>query len=720
MKKTASEERLSRIELCYTDTGGTFTDAFLVDSNGDFIIGKAPTTPDSLSKGYFNAISVAARQRGLSLSDLFSQVKVVGYGCTTSTNMLINRSGVKVGVILTKGWEQVMLIGRGVQSWVGYTIADMIHARTHRRDEPLVPYSLTKGVTERINSSGKVVIPLYEHEVREKALELMERGVDAIAVSFLFSWLNACHEERAREIINSVAKELGKNIHVYISSEVCPVIRELSHLNTTVIEAYVSEPVKRELRKLEVQLKEYGYKGSVQIMQAAGGSATIATVKAVATVGSGPSSGVMGGLYIGELYGFDNIITTDVGGTSFDVGLVTSGMVSLAREPIINRMITGLPQVQVNSIGAGGGTHILLDPTSGRLNVGPTSAQAVPGPVCYDIGGKIPTVTDCDLVLGYLDPDYFLGGTSGLRINKDKAEQALRKQIADPLGMSIADVALGVKEIIDSQMRDAILGMIMSRGYDSSEYHLLVYGGAGPNHCAGFVKDIPLAGVLVLPYAAVFCAFGAAATDYRHNYFHSRNIIVPPRADAETIKSLVYKPINEGWQSLENTAYRDMEQEGFRKDQVKFTHLAMVRYGRQLDDLIITSPVTRVKTMRDFEELITTFEEMYTKVYASAAKYPQAGYEILQVGLIATVPKVKPKIKRHRLAGSEAPRKAIKGKRDCYFNHAWLTTDIYDWDALRPGNSINGPAILESPTTNFVLPPGKSTYIDVYRTCWLK
>jgi N-methylhydantoinase A/oxoprolinase/acetone carboxylase beta subunit len=718
-KFMSDHTKLTRIELCYADTGGTFTDVFLVDSDGNFIIGKSPSTPDDLSRGYFSAIEQAAQKIGQSLGELCSQASIVGYGMTVAVNTILTRTGAKVGALVNKGFEQVMLLGRGKQTWLGYDIYDIIHARTHRREDPLVPCSLTKGITERVNSLGHVVIPLYEHEVREAAWELINNGVEAIAICFLWSFINPSHEKRAQQIVYEVSKEIGKTVPVCISSEVCPVYRELLRANTTVVEAYVTTKVKEGVGNIQSKLKDYGYKGSLQIMQATGGMTSIETLKMVETINSGPIGGLMGGVYIGQLYGFDNLVTTDVGGTSFDVGLVTNGVIARRRESSVGRMLLGVPAPEMNSIGAGGGTYVFLDSKTKRMQVGPGSAGAVPGPVCYDKGGEIPTITDCDLILGYIAPDYFLGGTSGITINKEKALHALKEKLADPLGLDVADVALGARDLLDSRMRDTIVGMVMSRGYSLSEYYLLSFGGAGPTHCAGYTDGLLLKGVMLFPYSSTFCAFGASTSDYQHNYVRAMNIVIPSLNDSKSIKTACDQ-LNKGWQSLENIAYTQMEQEGFQKGKIKFKHLGMIRYGRQLDDIAVTSPKPRLENITDWENLIDVFENMYGKIYAAGAKYPQSGYEIFEIGLEATVEKIKPILKQYQITNEKPSKQALKGERRCYFKGKWEDTEIYNWERLEAGNTIRGPAIIESATTNLVLPPQKSIYIDKYLTVWLK
>lgn len=707
----------AKVELCYTDTGGTFTDTFIVDENGDFVVSKAPTTPEDISIGYFQSVEVAAQQLGMDLEDIYSQLSIIGYGATVVLNTILTRKGVKTGVIITKGFEQILLMERGKQTWTEYDLVDRIHARTHRHTIPIVPFELIRGVTERIDCLGKEVIPLYEQEVIEAGNYLIDQGVEAIVVCLLFCWQNPMHEKRAEELLKNLLQERGKEVPIYLSFEVSPVMRELSRLNAAIIEAYATPSSKKALGKIEERVKSLGYKGSLQIMQSSGGLASVSAVKMVETLQSGPIGGLIGGQYIGNIYGFDNIITTDVGGTSFDVGLVTGGVITIDREPVCARMILGVPIAQINSIGAGGGTMARIDPLTGRLLVGPESAGAMPGPVCYDQGGDMPTVTDANLVLGYYDPDYFLGGK--IKLNVEKATRVMKEKIADPLGISVVEASTGIKDILDVKMKEAIRGMVISRGHELSEYYLLSFGGAGPAHVAGYTDGLPIKGIMMFPYSAVFSAFGAASADFEHRYSRAINIIVPPYSSDE-IKRECAQRIDKVWSQLEETALGYLKKEGFKEEKIHFRHLAMMRYGRQLDDLIVTSPVSKIKDASGWDKLIAAFETMYENIYAKAAKYPQAGYEIVEVGLVAKVPKVKPKLRKYSLESEIPPPSALKGKRDCFFKgEAFPNVNIYEWDSLKPGNRIPGPAIVENPVSTLVVPPQRAMSIDEYLTCWL-
>jgi N-methylhydantoinase A len=707
-------EKKRRFELCYVDTGGTFADSFIVDEGGDFVLGKSPTTPDDFSECFFGANKAALT--GYDEREVYSQLKVIGYGATTVINAILTRKGLPVGLIVTKGFEQALLMGRGKQTWTEFTITDRIHKRTHYNPDQIVPMKWIRGVTERMDSLGKAIIPLYEEEVYQAAEELLKENLNSIVVLYMWSWLNPAHEIRTGEIIKEVAKKKGKKIDVYLSHEVSPKLREVARGNTAVIEAYTAAIVKPAYRSIEDKLKAFGYKGDLQICQSTGGLTSIDTVKCVDTCMSGPVGGVIGGQYIGEIYGFDNVITTDVGGTSFDVGYITKGVLKINREPIVARFLLNTSTAEVVSIGAGGGTLAQIDPATGRLKVGPESAGAVPGPVCYDRGGTIPTVTDADVVLGYIDPNYFLGGR--IKLNKEKAYEAVKKEVAIPLGLSVEDAAEGIREIIDIRMKDAALGMILARGYDLSDYYLLSFGAAGPTHVAGYTKDVALKGTLVFPYSGVFCAFGAAASNYENHYTKSCLINVLPGATDQQKKE-IGQTITEGWQELERKAIDVLVKQGFKKNQVQVKHLAMVKYSRQLEDLVVTSPVDRVKSGADLDRLIEAFEKMYSEVYTVAGKYPEAGYEIPEVGIIAGVPKVKPKLKKYPPGPKTPDSQSVKPKRKCYFEKEWANTSVYEWGLLKAGNLIKGPAIVEEATTTLVLPPGWHMEVDEYLTCWL-
>jgi N-methylhydantoinase A len=702
--------------VCYTDVGGTFTDCFVVDEQGRFALGKAPSTPHDIAEGFLAALDRTREQFGIEPQEFLASLDVIGYGATTVLNAVITRTGGQPGLLVTRGFEDLLLMERGKQTWVTLARQERIHPVTHRHQDPLVHRRLVKGITERVDSLGRIVIPLREDDVRTATLELLDAGVDSVAIVFLWSFLLDDHERKAKEIVLEVSAGRGIDLPVFCSHEISPTLRELPRANATTIEAFAGPSTLRALGRLEKDLKEGGFRGNLQVMQSAGGLAPARYVKAIETAKSGPVGGLVGARYIGELYGFRNLISTDVGGTSFDVGLITDGFVGIDREPSLGGLLLALPMMEVLSVGAGGGTIARIDPLTGRLQVGPESAGSEPGPVCYGKGGVFPTVTDADVVLGYLDPENFLGGK--IRVDRGAATEAIASQIAEPLGLSVEAAAAGIRQVVDTKMRETVSGLIALRGAALEEYVLLAFGGAGPTHVCGYTEGLPFRAVLTFPYAAAFSAFGAAAADYEHHYHRAVNVVVPPGADDEELAA-AGKRLSVAWQRLEEQALEQMRLEGADLSRVSLRHLVMVRYGKQLNDLVVTSPVSRCETAEDVRTVLRTFEERYTQIYAKGARLPQAGYEIFEVGLVASTPKVKPKLARYPLAG-EDPSSALMGSRSAWFDGGWVETPIFSWPALAPGNRVRGPAVIQDPTTTLVLAPGRSARVDEYRTMWIE
>ncbi len=702
--------------IAYTDTGGTFTDTFIMDKNGDFVIGKASTTPKDVSIGYFDSMDAAVKTAKGNLKEVVSQLEVCGYGSTTAINTLVTRTGAKLGMIITKGCEDYLIMERGFGRWANYSYEDGFHVVTHKQNTPLIHKSKIKGVTERIGCLGDVVIPIYEKEVAQGVEELLKGGVEGIIICFLWSYLNEKHEKKAEEIALKVMSKVGKEVPVYLSSVIAPVFKEYNRFWSTLVEGYAAAPARAPLLKINKRLGELGFKKDLQLLMVAGGLASVEQVKMIETLQSGPVGGVIGGKYISDLYGIENIVTTDVGGTTFDVSLISRGVLPINREPHIDKFALAMPMIEVDSIGAGGGTIAKIDPYSGRLVLGPESAGGDPGPICYDLGGDNPTVCDADLILGYLDPDNFLGGR--IKLNKQKAMDIYKTKIADPLELGLYEAAEGVKTILDKRMQGLIRSMVLGKGFEPSDYTLLAFGGGGPTHVAGYTEDIRLDDIMIFPYSACFSAFGAAVADYSHSYTRSVNTSIAHDVTEETIRGLC-QPINDAWQRMEEEGLRQMEKEGYPAHGVKIVRQAMIRYRGQLNDVVVPSPVARVNSLGDWKSLLAEFDEWYGKIYSTAAKYEQAGYQIFEVGLVCIADKVKPILKQYHLSSAKPVAKAKTGARQAYFKGQFIETPVYDMDELLPGNEIDGPAIIEHTTTTVVLPPGRKLTIDKYRTMHL-
>jgi len=376
-----------------------------------------------------------------------------------------------------------------------------------------------------------------------------------------------------------------------------------------------------------------------------------------------------------------------------------------------------VPYVQVSSIGAGGGTIAFIDPLTDRMKVGPKSAGSVPGPACYGKGGENPTVTDADLILGYIDPDFFLGGR--VKIDKVKAELAIKEKIADPLGIDVVRAAWGIKEIIDTQMENYCQSLISSKGYAVKEYTMMGFGGAGPTHCAGYCKNTPYKNIMMFPYSSVFCAFGAATADFTHHYVHATKLVIPYGAD-DGMKMYMGYQFNQLMENLEKQALEQFHEEGYGDKDILLQPHAFVRYNGQLEDIKVNLPLSRINTPADMDAFVAAFEEEYTSLYTAVAKYSEAGVLCMAVGLTGVVQKAKPQLVKYPLADPHPTPQALKGTRSCYFETQFYDTAIYDFSEVLAGNVIKGPAILEHVDTNYVIPPGWWVELDEYRTLWLK
>ena len=700
---------------CYTDAGGTFTDTLLIDQKGDMWSGKAPTTPASLDEGHIDSIEAAVSGLGITMEQLLSRSEVIALGTTAIINTIVQRSGARVGALITKGFERVPSMGRSSQNYSEYSWSDILHSTTHRHLQDLVDYEDIIGVTERIDANGKAFIPLHEHEVKDAVNKLIDKKVESIIILFLYSYMDPSHELRAKEIAEEIIKERGADIRVFTSYEVSPTMKELSRFNTLAVEAYAGGSARESLAKSEERLVKLGAKTRLQATLSHGGLMPAAYAKMVDTAMSGPAGGILGGKFLGDVYGYKNIITSDVGGTSFDVGLITGGRISIKTEPIVARFILSAPCAEVTSIGAGGGTIAYLDPFTNRLKVGPRSAGSVPGPACYGKGGENPTVTDADLMLGYIDPDYFLGGR--MKLDKSLAEKAIKEKIADPLGLSVMDAATGIKEIIDAEMENYCRSLISTRGYAVEDYVLLAFGGAGPTHAAGYTKNTKYKEVIVTPFASVFCAFGGATADYSRQYLRATRVFIPYMAD-EAAKQKSAQTLGDLWADLEAAAKEEMAAAGFNLKEVEYEQLAFTRYGGQLDEIVFRSPHPRLKDAKALDDFVDAFETEYSSVFTSAGKYPQAGYLTLHVGLVAKVAKPKPVIAVK--AAVESGNAGVKGTRTAVFDRKPMETAIYEMSQLSPGQKVQGPAIIEHIDTTFVVPPECHVDVDQYGMLFLR
>jgi acetone carboxylase, beta subunit len=691
------------------DAGGTMTDTFIVDRAGDFVVGKAQSTPDDESVGF-----MASTRDALSYWDATPESALPGmvsgiYSGTAMLNRLLERKGRRVGVIVTGGMEDMLRLERGIQTYLGYPYSDRLHVATHHHNEPLVPRELVKGVRERIDGFGEPAIPLYEDEARAAIEELRDAGVEGIVVNLLYSYRNSEHEDRIREL----AAEIAPDVPVFLSSELYPMRRDFPRLNSTLVEAYAAEPSREQLQRVREATRRAGATFDLRVMAAHGGTISIEAKQLARTLISGPIGGVIGARYLAEQVGEGgarNILCTDIGGTSFDIALITDGEFQIRQIPDVGRFLLNLPLVQVDSIGAGTGSFVRIDPNSKRPELGPESAGASIG-VCWAEGGlEVPSISDLNLVLGRLNPDYFLGGD--VKLDPDRARAAVEREVAAPLGLSVEQAAAGVIELFDQTLSYQAVAQVLGKGYSPVDYTLLCYGGGGPLHVAGYTAGVPYREVLVPAWAAGFSAFGCACGDYAYRYDLTIDMPITPVSDADE-KAGIGIYIDGGWQMLRERVVEEFAKSGVGEDEIEFANYARMQYFGQLNDIEIYSPHQSIEDGAQVDDLIAAFEEAYGKLYARAARSPELGYLVTNVIVTGRVAVEKPALPAEDEVDGGSPQP--KGERPVWWRDGWTDTPIYEQIDVRAGHLVAGPAIIESPADTFAIPPGRSARLDGHR-----
>ncbi|MFC2058617.1 hydantoinase/oxoprolinase family protein [Chloroflexota bacterium] len=678
------------------DTGGTFTDVIAIGSDGRIIPGKSPTTQPDLEIGVINAIENAASQIGISMEQLLGKTTAIMQGTTIGTNILINRDGVKTGIITTKGFEDTTHIMRAIGRVDGLSPEEIRHQAVVKKPVPIVPKWWIKGVTERIDSFGNVVISLNEEEVENSAKELVAEGIEAIAICFLWSILNPKHEVEAAEIVSKIAP------HVYIdmSHKVSPLIREYGRFNTAVIDSYIGPIMVKWYKKLNDMLRSRGFNSELLTAQVWGGVMPYKEMLPIGTINSGPVGGVTGSRRIAELLEIPNVVTTDVGGTSFDVSVIAEYRTLLAREKPIMRFRVNIPMVDVTSIGAGGGTIAWMDPV-GMLKVGPVSAGSTPGPVCYMKGGKQPTVTDANLVLGIIDPDYYLGGR--MKLNKEASIQAI-KSLGERIGMNDTETAAAIFDIQNEHMNDLLRLVVTRAGYDPKDFSMFCFGGGGSTHGPICGKQLAFRQIYMFPTSALWSAFGLASANISRIFSKPVFYRMPVNPDE----------INVVYDQLEQQAMDEMLRLKFKPEQVILTREISMKFGRQVN--VETIPVPqKTYNRRNIDSICDSFVEYYRSIYGEGAAFVEAGMEALGLYVTATVPAVLPALLKRDLKPEDASD-AVKGKRGVFWKEkgGYFPTNIFDGEKLQPGNLVIGPAIIELPTTTIVVPFERELTIDEY------
>jgi N-methylhydantoinase A len=679
------------------DIGGTFTDCAIVDRAGKLLTTKVPSTPQDFSRGMMDALDTGAQALGLTLGDFCRDIAFLSHGTTVGTNTIIQKKGAKVGLITTRGHEDAIHIMRGSRGYGGRDIRKVVHFPETSKPQPIVPKRLIRGVSERVDCFGAAVAKLNESEAERAIHELIAEGVEAIAICFLWSFRNPQHELRVKELVQQIAPA----VFVTCSVEIAPKWGEYERVTATALNAYLGPVISGYLARLESTLTGLGYAHGLQIAQCGGGTVPVARAgeAPLLTLDSGPVSGVTASMFLGAAMGEKNIITTDMGGTSFDVSIIYGGKPAYSFITNTDQYEYFLPKVDIQAIGAGGGSLVRANPETRTLSVGPESAGAFPGPVCYGRGGTVPTVTDAELVLGYLDPDNFAGGKMKLdRAAAFRAIAGLGKQV----GMSAVACAAGICRIVELNMADIIRKATVEKGHDPRDFVLFAFGGAGPAHAGVFAAELGVKRIVVpqRKAASTWCAFGAAAADVLHIFEHSEILGTPVAAEI----------VNRALQSLEEDARARLAGEGIASARQRFEFSLDVRHKGQINEVEVLLPWSRVPA--DYEpRLRKLFVGRYEQLYGRGSSLRGAQLEIVVCRLRARALTPRPRLSKASGTSKAIPTAALLKPRSIWWS-GLKKTPVYDGEKLTAGNSIRGPAIVETADTTVVVHPGRTLRVD--------
>ena len=674
------------------DVGGTFTDIVLLNLNtGHFHLLKTPSTPDDPSRGFITGLSRILDANGVTKS----QVRRIFHGTTIATNAILEGKGTPVGVLVSEGFKYVLEIGR-------HNMARMANPHVWVKPERPVPPERVLEIGERTSFDGEIVGALDEEAVRRAATHLREEGVESIAVSLTHSYANPAHELRIRELVN----EAFPGAHLSLSSEVLPVFREYERTITTVLNAYVMPRVSSYLENLDRELQDMGVDAPLLVMKSNGGvfGTETAIRQPVQTALSGPAAGVMAAIDVAGSAGIENCISFDMGGTSTDVSLVNGRTPSVTLNGVLGDWPVQLPMLDIATIGAGGGSIAWLT-AAGNLNVGPRSAGAAPGPVCYGLGGSEPTVTDANLVLGRIQ-GKIAGGV--LTLDSAAARRAIEEKLAGPLGLDLHRAAHGILQIVNFHMMGAIRNVSVERGYDPRDFALVAFGGAGPMHAVSVARLLDMTTVIAPPSPGVASAYGLLVADFKNDYART-SIRKPPDYDVEAMEGI--------YRDLEREATQWLDAEAVSADKRALSRSADLRYAHQGSEVSVelTGAALDKATL---DSVIQNFHQEHRQIYGFSQDQP---VEVVTLRVTARG-RLDSAAIASRPPGSGDPSDALLGRRPVYFESAdgFVSCDIFDRARLSPGSTLEGPAILENVDSTVVIEPGWRATIDEFGNCIMR
>ncbi len=672
------------------DVGGTFTDFLLAFADGSSKIYKVLSTPRDPSIATLSGLKEMASDLDLSLQDFLTDVDVIVHGTTVTTNAVLTYSGAKTALLTTHGLRDTVEMRRGIR--------EEQYNNRFNNVAPLVERYLRLPIEERLDYSGKVVTPLNIEDVQD-AVDLMAReDVAAVAVCFMNSFADNHHEEAAAEI---VAKNLPA-AYLTVSNRLLPSVRFYDRVSTTVLNSYVGPILKRYLGSLVTKLRQARHKGVLLIMQSNGGviSPDLAIEKAATTLLSGPAGGPVAGVEYAAIQGFEDCITVDMGGTSFDASLVRDRTPIVTTSGEINRLKLALPMLNVVTIGAGGGSIGWID-EGGLLKMGPQSAGANPGPACYDRGGELPTCTDADLVLGYLDKDFFAGG--GIPLNLEKAKEAIEAHIAKPLKLDLYEAASGMYNVINVNMAAAIREVSVKQGYDPRDFPLVVAGGAGPNHACMFARELDIPIVIIPKESSIFCAAGMLRSDLKHDFVRTY-VTLLQNADPAALKRLFDQMQFEGSKLLQS--------EGIAEDRIQYRFSLDLRYLKQYHEVSVEIADEEVQQDR-YDAITERFHEQHKNLYGYCLAEEATPVELINLRLVCIGKTRKPEFSQEDFHGSD-PSRALKESRNIFMpqQNSLRQVEVFDGHQLKFGNRICGPALVEQVNTTVFVTAEYNLMVD--------
>ncbi len=677
------------------DVGGTFTDVVLVDERtAAFQCIKTPTTHHDLAEGVLKGLEEILDLAGVSIRDIDHII----HGTTIGTNAIVEGKGARVGLITTAGFEDVLEIRRVARP------KEAAFDFNADNPPPLVPRYLRKGIGERINSKGEIIVPLDENPLLKSIDYFKHHNVAAIVVSLLFSFLNQTHELKVAEICQ---RELP-DIPLSLSSEICPEFREYERTCTSVMNGYLGPVIKQYMDNLTGRLKEKYGEVTLHIMQSNGGTMTAAAARdrAAHLINSGPAAGAIAAAFISRLTGDEMAVGADMGGTTFDISIIDKSVPKTTTWGGVTNYPIKLPMVDLKTIGAGGGSIAWVD-DGGVLNVGPRSAGSDPGPACYGWGGSLPTVSDANLILGRLNPNYFLGGK--LLLYPDRAEAAIKMNIADKMGISVEEAAAGIIRIVNANMAKGISGNSVERGYDLREFALVTMGGAAALHAAEIARELNIGKIIVPPLSGNFSAVGLVVADIQHDFVRTYAKREPDIDPGELIKVFHY---------MENEGIRQLTAEKVAEKDIVISWTADLRYEGQSWEL--NTPIRSAGTMtkEDLRKIVIDFNQLHQQIYSYSEPNEVVEFVNLRVRIVGKNPTLS-------LSGEEMPCSLFTGQADdtrgvFFENTGWQKVPIYMRENLTAGFKLASPCIVEEPISTTLIPADFSGFIDEFKNIIIK